>query len=254
MNFKQRVLRYEFQLNDTDDRIVDYINEHRKEILSLSIQKAAADLYISPNSVMRLSKKLGYSGFSELKYAINGEDKPIDKDKTLVKQMMEQLPENIVRTLDTIEESTIRRASDMLKHAHCCILAGVGDSYPFCEMMKNNLRCFGKNVQCDVQIHDMMYSVEHGKPEDIVVIISARGENERLLSIGKKAKKKGMQLISITHLEMNPLAEMADLRLHFYGPYRLVNGYNVTDRCGLIILLRLLSEEFWNTYYEINEK
>lgn len=250
MNFKQRVLNHEFQLNDTDDRIEEYINLHRKEIMGLSIQKVAADLYISPNSVMRFSKKLGYSGFSELKYSLNGEDNPEDKEKTLVNQLMENLPKNIVRTLDTIEEGIIRKASAMLKEADCCIFAGVGDSYPFCEMMKNNLRCLGKKVQCDVQIHDMIYSVEHGSHRDVVVIISARGENERLIGLAKCAKEKGMKVISITHLEDNPLSRTADLKLNFYGPYRMVNGYNVTDRCGLMVLLRLLSEEFWNSYYQ----
>ena len=63
MNFEERVLRHEDQLNETDDDIVAYIRSHRQEIMKLSIQKIAADLFIAPNAVMRLSKKLEYSGF-----------------------------------------------------------------------------------------------------------------------------------------------------------------------------------------------
>lgn len=249
MEFQQRILSHEFQLNDTDDLIIEFIKEHKRDILKLSIQKIAEELYLAPNSVMRLSKKLGYSGFSELKYALHNEEKPEDKEKLPVHQLMERLPKNIIKTLDTIEEDILKKASAMLKEADCCILAGVGDSYSYCEMMKNNLRCFDKNVNCSVHIHDMFYSVEHGRREDVLVVISARGENKRLLNLTKKAKEKGMKTISITHFDKNMLAAITDVQLYFWGEQRIVNGYNVTDRCGLTVLLRLLSEEFWNTYY-----
>ena len=80
MNFEERVLRHEDQLNETDDDIVAYIRSHRQEIMKLSIQKIAADLFIAPNAVMRLSKKLEYSGFSELKFSVLyfwGEDREV---------------------------------------------------------------------------------------------------------------------------------------------------------------------------------
>ena len=32
---------------------------------------------------------------------------------------------------------------------------------------------------------------------------------------------------------------------------RQVQGYNVTDRSGLMVLVRLLSEEFWQGYVEL---
>lgn len=37
--------------------------------------------------------------------------------------------------------------------------------------------------------------------------------------------------------------------MFFWGEERKVNGYNVTDRLGLELLLRQLSEVFWRTYW-----
>ena len=70
MNFEQRVYDIEFKLNDTDDSVIEYIRNNRSNINKISIQKIANELYISPNAIMRLARKLGYSGFSELKYAL----------------------------------------------------------------------------------------------------------------------------------------------------------------------------------------
>lgn len=74
MKFEERVLQQEFTLNDTDDAIVDYIRKNRNRLDKLSIQKVAEELYLVPNAIMRLCKKLGYKGFAEMKFLIKSED------------------------------------------------------------------------------------------------------------------------------------------------------------------------------------
>lgn len=248
MNFEERTVFHEIQLNETDDSIIDYIRLHREDIMKLSIQKIASDLYTVPNTVMRLSKKLGYSGFSELKYSLQGESKAEEGDATISSQLLSQLPVNIVKTLDIVDTSAIKKAASMMYQAGCCIFAGVGDSSYFCEMLGKNLRCLDRSVQYYQQIHDMSYAVKHGTRDDLLIIISARGENERILRLAKEAGCIGMPIISITHFNENSLAKLAAVNLFFWGEEREVNGYNVTDRSGLMMILRLLSEEFWQSY------
>ena len=251
MNFEERVYQHEFQLNDTDDDIVDYIRSNKQDIMKLSIQKIADDLYIAPNAVMRLSKKLEYSGFAELKFSIQNESQPKLTGMTISAQILGQLPANIVKTLDTIDGSILKKTAAMMKRARCCIFAGVGDSTYFCEMLGKNLRCLDCSVQFYQQIHDMFYAVRHGSREDMLIVISARGENDRMLDLAREAKNIGMPVVSITHFYENRLAKEADFNLYFWGEDREVQGYNVTDRSGLMVLVRLLSEEFWQEYVEM---
>lgn len=246
LSFDARVKKIEMQLNDTEDDIVDYIQNHKKDIKQLSIQKMANELFIAPNSVMRLSKKLGYSGFAELKFSIQNETRP--QNKTMSRQLMELLPRNIVKTLDIIDETQVERAASIMRKARCCIFAGVGDSTYFCELLGKNLRCIDYQVQYYQQIHDMIYAVEHGNSEDALIIISARGVNDRLVKLAQRGKEIGMEVISITHMCENPLAKEATHNLYFWGEDRTVQGYNVTDRTGLMLLVRLLSEAFWKGY------
>lgn len=247
MTFGERVDAKQDLLNETDDTILIYIKEHMKEISFMTIQKMSQDLFVAPNTVMRFSKKLGYSGFSELKFAIQNEYHPVNS-VTLGRQLMDMLPGNIVKTLDIIDMTQVEAVAKAIHQSRCCILAGVGDSNYFCELLGKNLRCVDCSVQYFIQIHDMVYAVEHGSPEDIVLIISARGQNQRLLDLAQKAKAKGMQTISITHMKENPLAELATYQLYFWGEHRTVQGYNVTDRIGLMVLIRLISEIFWKKY------
>lgn len=246
MTFDERVKKIELNLNDTEEDIVQYIRNHRDNIMSLSIQKMAAELYIAPNAIMRLAKKLGYSGFAELKFAVQNEIRP--KEKTLSRQLMEMLPNNIVKTLDLVNVEQLEQVASIMRKAKCCIFAGVGDSTYFCELLGKNLRCIDYNVQYYQQIHDMIYSVEHASSEDVLIVISARGENKRLVKLAARAKEKGMEVISITHMNNNPLAKEASYNLYFWGENRMVQGYNVTDRTGLMVLTRMLSEAFWRGY------
>lgn len=66
MKFEDRVILNELKFTDTDDQIIEYIRKNKVKILSQSIQDTAEQLYTVPNTIVRLSKKLGYNGFLEL--------------------------------------------------------------------------------------------------------------------------------------------------------------------------------------------
>lgn len=246
MRFEDRVNKIELKLNDVEDDIIEYIRSHIDDIKDVSIRKMSSELFIAPNSIMRLSKKLGYSGFAELKFAVQNET--MKSQRPYSQELISMLPNNIVKTLDIIDNEEIAKVASVMRNSSSCIFAGVGDSNYYCELLGKNMRCIDYNVSYFREIHDMFYAVEHGKSTDALIIISARGENKRLVDLAEKGKEKGMKVISITHLHNNPLAKTADYQLYFWGENRTVQGYNVTDRTGLMMLIRLLSETFWSEH------
>ena len=188
MTFDDRVRAVEDSLNETDDALLLYIRENREEILNLTIQKMSQKLFIAPNSIMRFAKKLGYSGFAELKFSIQSELHP--REETTGRQLMDMLPKTVVRTLDIIDQNQLKIAAELIHQAGSCILAGVGDSNIYCELLGKNLRCVDCNVQYYTQIHDMIYAVDHASARDLLIVISARGENKRLVDLAANAKRK----------------------------------------------------------------
>lgn len=73
--FNNRVNLNLIKLNDTDHKIIKYINLNLKKVINQSITKTSEELLISPNSIVRLSKKLGYNNFSAMKFALKQEFK-----------------------------------------------------------------------------------------------------------------------------------------------------------------------------------
>ena len=192
-----------------------------------------------PNSIMRLAKKLEYNGFSELKILINKEN---EETGNLI------VPINVKKTLELLDYKVLNIVSNKLKYSKTVYFLGVGDSLYYCEMMAQNLNCIEKSSAYCRNYHDIAYHCEHCDKNDILFFISASGENERLNLYAKQASQRGITIISATHFNKNTLSSIADISLFFWGEERKVNGYNVTNRTGLMILLRELSDVFWRNY------
>lgn len=241
MKFEDRVQIYEHKLNDTDDQIIEYIKVNREKVINLSIQKLAQELFTVPNTIVRLSRKLGYEGFAELKIALKSEI-----NKQLI--TFTNFSDNIKKTYEVIDINVIDKVAKNFQEAKKILFYGAGDSIPFCEMMAKNLRCVGGKAEFFAHRHDMIYSAEHIKPKDLVFVISVTGETKQLLEVVNIAKEKGAVIISLTHLNENSLVKLADTSLYCWAPKQKLNNYDITDRTPIMVVLRKLSEHYWKYY------
>lgn len=192
---------------------------------------------------MRTSKKLGYSGFSELKFSIQQEQNPKNIE-TVENRVLDKVPKNIIQTLDVIDYDLLNVVIQMMKDANSILFAGVGDSIPFCEILSKNIRCLGKKVEYHPQIHDIEYISSNLDKDDLIVVISVSGNIERLNNLVKKSKENGVKTVCLTHYGKNPLCDLCDQQLCFWSEKRVINNYNVTDRSGLMLLVRMLCDEY----------
>lgn len=131
VTFEKRVYEHEFKLNDTDDSIIEYIKANREDIQKISIQNIANSLYISPNAIMRTAKKLGYSGFSELKFTLQKENNPKD-NRTAENRVLQKLPQNIIKSLDVLDDEDMEKLISALLNANNILFVGIGESIFFC--------------------------------------------------------------------------------------------------------------------------
>lgn len=61
--------------------ILRFIDNNKKEILKMSIQDLSKAVFFSTTSIMRLCKKIGFSGFSELKFYVKEEIKKNEENE-----------------------------------------------------------------------------------------------------------------------------------------------------------------------------
>ncbi len=241
MKFEERVRVYEYKLNDTDDQVIEYIKQNKEEVVELSIQNLAKKLYTVPNTIVRVSKKLGYRGFSELKIALK-----LENSSEYIN--IPHISENIRKTYEIIDMNTINKIAKKIHESNKISFYGVGNSIYFCEMMVNNLKCVGKKAEFFSHRHDIIYNAQNLKLKDLVFVISVSGETKQILEATTIAKEKGALIVSLTHLSENSLAKLANINLYSWTPKKILNNYDVTDRTPLMIVLRKLIECYWRNY------
>ena len=71
--FFTRIAENTPQLNRSDNEILSYCVRHHEQVARLKVTELADKLFISPASVIRFCKKLGFSGFAEFKASLRME-------------------------------------------------------------------------------------------------------------------------------------------------------------------------------------
>lgn len=239
MLFEDRVQKFEYKLNDTDDQIIEYILKNKQDVVRLSIQRLAANLYTVPNSIIRLSKKLGYDGYSQLKNSLKEE---LNKAKEANE---DSLQFNIEKTFNLIDVEKVTIVVRMLYEAKKVLFFGVGDTALFCEMMVKNLKISGKQSDFYIHRHEAIYGINELEKDDVLFLLSLSGETGQVLEMAELGNSKNINIISLTHFNRNSLQKLADVNLYCYAPKQMLKGHNITDKTPLMIIVRTLSEHYW---------
>ena len=59
------------RLSESEKHVIDYINEHEKQLSELSITTIAQKSFTSLATVSRAIRKCGYSGIAEMRYSLS---------------------------------------------------------------------------------------------------------------------------------------------------------------------------------------
>ncbi|MFD2922385.1 MurR/RpiR family transcriptional regulator [Halobacillus naozhouensis] len=241
MNLQDRAHKYEYKLNDTDDQIVNYILDHKTTVISTSIQALAETLYTVPNTITRLSKKLGYDGFSQLKNNLKEEVQGEEAEQD------NSIQYNMKRTLELLDQERLIQIAKKIHHSEQVYVFGVGDTVPFCEILSTHLKIGGKAAEFFLHRHDAVYAINHANKHDVLLLISMSGETQQILEMVDLAKSRDVTIISLTHFTRNTLQANADYSFFFYSPKRMLENYNTSDKAPVMLALQVLSNIFWET-------
>lgn len=221
------------KLNETDLQIWQTIKQVKHEERKFTIDSIASAANVSRTTISRFVKKLNLSGFSEFKFLINLEkDDPI----LLGQRVYEDTCDSIIRYVEEQKKRDYEQVCELIYRAENIYVYGTGDIQN--SVAKQLKRMF---ISCKEKIFDIggttfdLSLYEMIQPEDVMIIISLSGENEKAVEIARNLKLKNVRLISITELKNNQLADLCDESLYIsakkfkflkeHPNYRFINLY-----------------------------
>lgn len=232
-------------LSQSELLVLNYVYAHKEDVLHLSIQQLSDTICLSTATILRLCKKLNFSGFSELKYILKNqivqENKNNEAAQTIDKTIHSyyQTIENTGRLIDSkaMDRAVNYLLSDKNIHLYSSGLSSVSMSY-----MERFLLSVGRKSKY-YSTAPLAYRMA-GKMncDDILFIASTSGATPPVINITQIAKNSGAVVISITNMNSNPLTKLSDIA--FYTPIkdRDYYGTDIKSRCSSFFIVHMILE------------
>lgn len=200
--------------NETERTILSYLLNHQSEVMQLSVQAVAAKTYTSPSSVMRVSKKLGFSGFAELKYYLRAQSAGEQPEKPCSR--VELQAQDIKATIQGLYHQDLEPLAQQILDAGTvyCIGTGMAQRNAMIEFSKSLLNNGIRAVEIS-DLTEFLLVVPLMQPTDLVVLASLSGETKEYVEIPQRLALRGIPVVAVTRQGMNSMAKAARWNLQY---------------------------------------
>lgn len=257
IGFVQRVQeRYE-QLRPAERIVADHLREHAGVRLDMSITELARSLNVSDATVSRVSRALGYAGFSDMKLSLaEGASArgsglvnipaEMDRDDSLIAnsaRLASLLCASLEGTQRMLDGAPLERCVEAIRSARQVTLVGVGGAAAVCQEAAHLLVKAGFAVVAHTDSYMQIVAASNMRAGDVIVGISHTGTTQAVANAMKLARRNGATAIAITSDAESQVAHEADVKLTTWsssGPAVPLYGDFLEGRISQLFLIDLL--------------
>ncbi|OAA30148.1 hypothetical protein AT15_01120 [Kosmotoga arenicorallina S304] len=223
-------------LTKIEEKIARFILENPESAVKMSVQLLAEKAGAAPSTVIKMCRKLGFSGFSELKLTLASEinlalsrNVNFDDLQSTFGNYNGFVAELIEAELAHLKSEELEKASKILSDARYVDIYSFGfDSIEGLDLY-HKLVLLGKRVQHIENGYMQMISASRLKEGDAVIAISSTGTSRDLHAAVKHAKHFKAKVISIAP-ESSILSEEADVSLSTYFKKLILRDGGIATR------------------------
>lgn len=247
-------------LSKSHQKIGQYILNHPREIIFMSITELAEKAGVGEATVSRFCWNLDLRGFQELKLSLaqdnsfllssqsgNHEGLQIDSITEDIARRMIQVIES---TCHLIDEVTMNKACELLAAARKIDFYGVGTSGVIANDASQMFLGIGKNTTAYPDPHVQVMSAALLTSKDVALAISQSGSTKDTVTSLRKAKESGAHTISVTSYARSPITQVSDLVL-LTAMVEKVSIPSVYAKIGEMVILERL---YWGCRLILEEE
>ena len=284
-------LAFQEKLSEGEKTLAAYILAHGMEIAKYSTRSLAEVTYTSPPTVLRLCKKLGFTGFDDFKQNFVRELEYLDQQQgkvdfnfpfaendspMRVAQNIGELYEEAVKdTMQLLRYEDLHKAVLLLKYHEEIHIFSAGTAINQAESFREKMLKIGKRV---VIFNNLNYQpfrekmLKIGKrvvifnnlnyqryqacclsERDLAMIISYSGETAQMLEIARQCKRSGTPILALTSFGENSLTCYADCKLTLSTKESIYQNLgDYASHLSMTLLLDILYSEYFRQNYQKN--
>lgn len=229
-------------LSENEKDMVQYITNHKEEVSEMSINDLAKVLISSKSSVLRLAQKLGYTGYSELKYSL--------KNSTIKKaveptDLVQKFRKEIDKTFEYADQVNFVPLISEIHKARQVILYATGFSQNnYTKQFSSELFMAGRSnyiVSGETNFEIISHALTS---EDFVIIISLSGNTPGIKTIINGLNMKNISILSITELSKNFLVDNSKYHLYYNTTLFPLEDEHIISMNAIGIILTILMRKY----------
>ncbi|MGJ1092593.1 MurR/RpiR family transcriptional regulator [Enterococcus gallinarum] len=192
-----------YQLNDSEAEVLRFMKKNRQSLKTIGIRDVAKATYVSTATIINMAKKIGYSGYSELVFALGNSQSDIAMPSTFSN-------EEKAAFIDLLSEYRNKRI----------MILGSGFSQNLANYFSESLNLYGFRATANSHLEFLRQQVQQ---DILLVIISNSGDTVRLAELAKMANDHHIDVIAFVGQKNSKIGSLAILTIstETYTPQRI---------------------------------
>lgn len=261
INLKLREVKNDLSIKEL--KVADYIITHSAELKNMSIQTLAKLNHVSTSTILRLCKKLGYSGFSDFKVDIilstpqklssdilQDDINLTDSIQDVNKKVRAMEISSIDETHSMINIEELKKAINLIINSNKIVIFGVCSSGFVGKELEYQLIKIKKDVNCHFDAHIQTSIVNTLDKNDLIIIISHSGETPECIELLKLGQKNCVPSIAITKMGQSQVSSLADVVLHTTSTEHVSRLIPIRSKISQISVINILVTNLFIQKYD----
>ena len=245
------------EMGKAEKQIADWIEQNPGKIISMSIVELAEQCKCSEATIVRFSKRLGLSGYQELKISLASEGgssyvstniKDDDSAYDLYTKVCNDIYMSLEKTKKSLKPESIALAAEKICKAKKIVIFGLGNSASVAIDASHKFLRAGLSAVAYTDNHMQVIAASHLTDGDIAIAISHSGSSRDIVEALKIAKDHGAATIAITNSGKSPILKQADIVLSTTADE---TRYNILALNSRIVQLAIIDSLY---FYVVNNQ
>lgn len=217
----------------------------------LPLKAVAEEAGASEALVVKTAKRLGFSGYKELRAALQAyksqpyvdlhqEIKPDDTAGTIVQKVFRTSIQALEETLAILDMEAFSHAVVLLHGARQRDFYGLGGSAQIARDVAHKLLRIGVRASVHDDAHMMAMSASLLRAGDVVVAFSHSGRTSAVIESAQIARLNRASVIAVTNYESSPLADLSDVVLCSTAQGSYLSSENAAARIAQLNIMDAL--------------
>lgn len=229
-------------LTKSEKKIADYIKDNGENVVFMSIKQLTEDIKVGDATVVRFYKKVGYTGFQDLKMDLAKEDfsEKYDDSDNYIEKIALNYKEIIESTKSLVDSDKIKIFVEMIKKSKKIFFYGIGASGLAALEAEMTFFRAGLHTKAIIDSHFQAMNSAILDNNCMVIAFSLSGTTADIYDALEIAKQNGAYIVVITNYLLSPVGELADIIFTTSKKESLLEGGSLSAKISQLYIIDIL--------------